>query len=113
MGKGLFGRVQDEMEAREKTPGLTMADILALPEAQRDLLIWMTRAVEVTMPQVIAQMGNDEAGARAMLATLLAKGFVREIEIKGTLRYRVRLAPKRKGSMPSNLWKALDEKISE
>ena len=32
MGKGLFGRLQNEIEAREKSPGLSMADILDLEE---------------------------------------------------------------------------------
>ncbi len=33
MGKGLFDRVQGEPEAREKSSGLQMSDLLALPNA--------------------------------------------------------------------------------
>ncbi len=113
MGKGLFGRLQNEVNAREKTPGITIADILDLPDSLRDLINWMMREVEVSLPELAAHLGKDEPSARAMLATLLDKGFVREIEMKGKLTYRVRLAPKRKITMPANLWKALDDKIDE
>ena len=113
MSKGLFGRLQDEMNAREKTPGITMADILTMPDALRELINWMMREVEVGLPQVAVHLQKDEPAARTMIASLIEKGFVREIDMKGDLRYRVRLAPKRKRDMPSNIWHALDDKIQD
>lgn len=113
MGKGLFGRLQNEVNAREKTPGITVADILELPDSLRDVINWMMREIEVSLPEIAEHFGKDEKSARAMVASLVEKGFVREIDMKGKLAYRVRLAPKRKSSMHSNLWKALDDKIDE
>ncbi len=113
MGKGLFGRLQNEMNAREKTPGVTVADILELPDVPRNLINWMMREIEVDLMEVANHLQTDESGAKKALAPLIDKGFVREIEMKGQVMYRVRLAPKRKSSMPSNLWKALDDKIEE
>src|SRR5262249_55027939 len=99
MGKGLFGRIQDEVNAREKSPGITMADILTMPDQLRELIRWMMREVEVGLPQVSAYMAKDESAARSMIKSLVDQGFVREIDMKGVVRYRVRLAPKRKHNM--------------
>jgi len=38
VGRGLFDRLDGELAAREKSPGLSMADLLALPEPQSGLL---------------------------------------------------------------------------
>jgi hypothetical protein len=113
MPKGLFGRVQDELEAREKTPGLSMADVLDLPDTLRQLVNWMMREDQVGLPQVMAHLGQDATAARATLATLVDKGFVREMQIHGETRYRVRIAPRRRRAVPLNIWQALDEKIEK
>lgn len=111
MGKGLFDRVQGELEARQKSPGLSMSDLLTLPEPLSGLLNWMMRQEQVALADVVAFLGQDEAHTRALLADLLDKGFIREIEIRGVTQYRVRLAPKRGRALPANLWEALDEKV--
>jgi hypothetical protein len=113
MTKGLFGRIQDEFKAREKTPGLDMAEILDLPDNLRSMINWMLRETYVDLAQVTAHLGHDEQNAHAMLDTLLDKGYIREIDMKGRVQYRVRLKPKRKHNMPSNLWKALDDKTGK
>ena len=113
MSKGLFGRLQEEVVAREKTPGLDMTEILDLPDSLREIINWMLRETQVTFAQVVTRMGKDEPTARAMLDNLLDKGYIREIDMKGQVQYRVRLKPKRKHNIPSNLWKALDDKTEK
>lgn len=113
MTKGLFGRLQDEVSVREITPGLDMGSILDLPDALREVITWMLRETHVDLAQMIAHLGKGESDARAMIGSLLAQGYVREIDIKGQVQYRVRLKPKRKHNMPSNLWKALEDKTDK
>ncbi len=108
---GLYDRVQGELEAREKSPGLHMSDLLALPDPVSGLLNWMIRQQQVGLADVAAFIRQDEECARTVLAELQDKGFVREIEVRGVMSYRVRLAPKRGKTMPSNLWRALDDKV--
>lgn len=108
---GLFNRLQGELEARERSPGLRMSDLLTLPEPQSGILKWMLRQERVSFADLVAFLGQDEAHARAIVADLCEKGFVREIEIRGVLEYRVRLAPKRGRSMPADLWQALSDKV--
>lgn len=111
MSQGLFGRLQQELAAREKVAGLTMADILSLPNDERQLINWMVRAGEVTLAEVVAQLGQDEATVQARLAALIEKGFMREIPSQGETHYQIRMAPRRKRNLPDNLWQALDSLI--
>ena len=113
MTKGLFGRIQDEFKAREKSPGLDMTEILDLPDQLRSVINWMLRETYVDLAQVTVYLDNNEQSARDMINTLLDKGYIREIDMKGRVQYRVRLKPRRKHNMPSNLWKALDDKTSK
>ena len=111
MDKGLFDRLLGELEAREKSPGLSMSDLLTLSEPLSGLLNWMVRQAPVALADVVAFLRGDEARTRLVLADLLDKGFVREIEIHGVTHYRVRLAPKRGRALPANLWQALSDRV--
>ena len=108
---GLFNRLQDELEAREQSPGLRMSDILAIGEPQCGLLNWLIRRAQVGPAEVAAFLQQEEAAARGIMADLRDKGYVREIEVRGVTTYRVRLAPKRGRRMPADLWHALDDKV--
>ena len=108
---GLFNRLQGELDARERSQGLRMSDLLVLPEALAGVLQWMLRQGGVTLTDVTAFLDQDETAARTVLATLVEKGFVREIEMRGETTYRVRLAPVRGRKLPEGLWQALDDKV--
>jgi IclR-like helix-turn-helix domain-containing protein len=113
MDKGVFGRLQSELDAREKAAGLSMADILALPDTPRSLVSWMLRQEEASLQQLAAHVGQDEATTRALVAELVGQGFVREMNLKGQHRYHVRLAPKKKRDLPADLWRALGQKLEQ
>jgi hypothetical protein len=111
MGRGMFDRLEDELTAREKSPGLSMADLLTLPEPQSGLLKWMTRQRAVAYEDVVAFLGGDEEQACLLLAGLLEKGWILEFEVRGVIQYRMRLAPKRGSALPGNLWQALGNRV--
>jgi hypothetical protein len=111
MGRGIFDRVEGELDARAKSPGLSMADLLTLPEPQGGLLKWMIRQGQVSFAEVVTFLGQDEEQTRSVLAELIEAAFVREIEMHGATHYRVRLAPKRGRALPANLWQALSDKV--
>lgn len=112
MGQGLFGRLQQELTAREKTAGVTMADMLELPPPERHLMNWLMRSGEVSAAAVAMQVG-DPAQAQSLLAGLIARGFVREASSCGELTYQVRLAPRRQRTLPANIWQALTDKLGK
>jgi len=110
MGQGLFGRLQQELTAREKTVGVTMADILELPPVERQLLNWLMRTGDASAAAVATQVG-DQAQAQRLLASFIARGFVREYTSGGALYYQVRMAPRRARNLPANIWQALTDKL--
>ncbi len=110
MSKGLFDRLEGELEAREQQLGLRMSELLTLPEEIGRLLNWMLRKRQVTLADICAFLGQDEAAARLLLADVQGRGYIREIELREETQYRVRLAPKRGRQLPADLWQALDDK---
>ena len=111
MGKtGFFDRIQAELDANDKAAGLSLAHVLSLPDPQRGLVNWIMREDEMDLAAVSARLGQSEEEARATLAELVAQGFLREIECRGRVTYRVRLGRKRGRDLPANLWQALDDK---
>ena len=74
---------------------------------------WLMRQEEADLAEVAAYVEEDEAKTQAMLDELVEKGFVRELQISGKLRYRVRLARRRKSQLSLDIWQALDTKTGE
>jgi hypothetical protein len=112
--EGLFDRLQTELEGREKAEGLSMADVLALPDPLRRFVNWLLREEEeVGLADAARQLGQDEVTAHAALAGLVAKGFIRELRVHGETRYQVRLSVSRRRQVPLDLWHALDDRVEE
>ncbi len=110
MSKGLFDRLEGELEAREQHLGLKMADLLTLPDPLGCLLNWMVRKRQVSLAEINAFLGQDEAQALCLLAEAQGRGYVREIELREGTRYRVRLSSRRGSELPEDLWQALQDK---
>ncbi|MEM7127849.1 MAG: hypothetical protein AAF702_16065 [Chloroflexota bacterium] len=110
---GLFDRLQSELEAREKAEGLTMADVLALPDEQSALVSWLIRQKEASLNDVAQYLDTSEADAQTMLNSLVEKSFIREMMIAGVTRYKIRFALKRGRDLPLNIWQTLDDRLPD
>ena len=77
--------------------GVSMADVLALPDELQAIIICLIREGEAELPGVAAFIKQDEATTSTLLADLIARGFVQEVPAEGKeqLRYRARLVSKR------------------
>jgi amino acid permease len=97
------------------TAGLSMANVFALPDSQRQILTWMTREgvtgqETVSLAQVATHTGQSEAVARTMLNTLVGQGFIRKLEVEGEIRYQPRLVSRRGRQLPEDILRALGDK---
>lgn len=108
---GLFDRLQSEIEAREKAEGLTMADVLALPDEQSKLLTWLINQKEASLYEIVNHLNVPEPEVRSMMDSLVEESFVREMPVAGVVRYKVRFARRRGRDLPLNIWQTLDEKL--
>lgn len=121
MSKGLFDRLQSELDAREKAAGLSMADVLMLPDSLRALVNWMLDQEQIRFSAIVAHSGQSEADARAMVAKLVERGFISRLENRMESKvereddaiYRIRFARKRGATLPLNVWRALDNKLDD
>jgi len=92
--------------------GLSMADVLALPDSQRQILTWMAREEitgqeTVSLAQVAAHIGRSEDVARSVLESLVEEDLIQEAEVEGETRYRPRLVARRGRELPEDIWQAL------
>jgi hypothetical protein len=111
MSRGIFHSLEGELAAREKSPGLSMSDLLALPDPLDRLCTWMLRQRQVSLADVVEFLEGDEPLAQKSIEDLLDQGFVREVAMGETTSYRVRLAPKQKRELPLDIWQALSDKV--
>lgn len=111
MGRGIFHSLEGELAAREKSPGLSMSDLLALPDPLDRLCKWLLRQRQVSLADVAEFLEGDEPLAQQAIEELLDRGFVREVAMAGEITYRVRLAPTRKRQIPLDLWQAVSDKV--
>lgn len=112
MPKGLFDRLQHTLAERTPSGGLTLADLMALPSDQRQLVNWLTRNGTASWPEISTQVGGTEQ-AQGLLDALRAKGFVEQLDGSTAPRYQVRLAPRRKRKVPTGVWQLLTDKLNK
>ncbi|MBI1741715.1 hypothetical protein HYR54_01460 [Candidatus Acetothermia bacterium] len=89
--------------------GLHLADALTLPASQRQLLQWMLRQGKVSLPQVVAHLGQDLKTAQIQLDVLMEQGLLREVRDGNEIRYQTHLAAKQGRPLPEHIWRALDK----
>jgi hypothetical protein len=94
-------------------PGRTIADTLALADAERRVVTWMLRRGEVHLEDVVAGLGQDRDAVLGLLVGLVEQGFVRERESPDGRYFRAQLAPTRPRRVPGKLWRALDDRLAE
>jgi len=89
--------------------GLRLADVLTLPDAEQQLVNWLTRHGEADLAAITAHAGEDQRLVSTRLASLVEHGYVGEVDVAGQKRYRARLAQRRASTLPDELWQALQE----
>jgi MinD-like ATPase involved in chromosome partitioning or flagellar assembly len=105
----LFLQLRAESLKLIENAGLSIADILILPDSLRQLVNWIMRYQEVTILEVATHIDEEEDAAYTMLESLVAQGFLSKRNLRGKSRYRLRLAPKRKRNLPQKIWQVLEE----
>jgi predicted transcriptional regulator len=107
MSSNLPHSAGNEEDKSQATAGLSMGDVLLLPDAERKIVNWLVRQREATVVQVAAQIERSPQTVQELLDRLVEQGFIQYTEIEGERRYRPRLAPKRNRSVPKNIWDKL------
>lgn len=98
-------REQQSEPPTSEQAGVTMSDVLALPDELRTIVTELMRQREAGLAEMAAFVEQDEVTTRTQLADLIAQGFVQEVPNQGEEqpRYRVRLRAKRRRALPLDL----------
>jgi DNA-binding transcriptional ArsR family regulator len=114
MNQGLFGRLQSELEEQEKVAGFSMADVLALPNAQRKLILWMIKHRQtVTLSTLADGLGESPEQTQIVLGPLIEQGLIRAMSVGGSERYKLRFARTQNSRSSKDIWQTLDKKLDD
>lgn len=110
---GMFNRIQNEIEAREKQEGISPADLLELSPPLRRLISHITREGDMTIATVAEHLGEPLAETRKLLDGLVEKGYLEREKRQEDWVYRTRFARKRGRDIPVGIWSALEQRTKE
>ncbi|BBD70124.1 hypothetical protein NIES4072_64890 [Nostoc commune NIES-4072] len=81
-----------QRQTNQRANGLKMADVEALPDSERQLVLWMLEtAAAVSLSEVSAylDLGKNKVVASTILDYLLQRGFLQLLESGGQPRYKI------------------------
>jgi hypothetical protein len=106
----MFEFLQRDLEQRASLPGITMADVLDLPEPLSAALKRMVRGRSVLLGEFAANLGLAVEQARAIGDLLVEKGYLIYAERKhdDEAIYRARFARVQGRHLPDAIWEALE-----
>lgn len=90
MSPGGFEQLRAECAAGPAGP-LHIADVLCLPQALREFVLWLIREGPVDAAELARRVGRDEPDGSAFLAELLERRLVVPDGADGTARFRLNL----------------------
>ena len=110
---GIFNRIQNEIDDRDKQEGITPADLLDLSPGLRRLMNRITREGSQTAEQAAEHIDMPTEEVEEMLSSLVNKGFLDREKKDDVWVYQTRFARKRGRQVPLGIWSALGEKTKE
>lgn len=98
----------DQRQSGRRRRGLNMAALLDLPEAQRELLLEITRREPVTLRELTEALDRDPIELEIQVSQMVTQDWldVQENEV-GAWVYRVRTGPRSKRTLPPGVWQVL------
>ena len=112
-GSGLFNRLQDEIEARDSGEGLSPIDLLDMPDAMASVINKIIRKNGMRLEDIAAELGQSPAETQSVLGELVAKGFVRRIEVKNEVWYKAQFGRKADKVLSLSIWSSLDDVMGD
>jgi len=106
----LFDRLQDEIDSRDSQEGISPADLLDMPAGLAIVVKQIVRRNGMKLSEVAELLDESPEAAQKMLDDLVAKGYVRQIDVKGVVWYKAHFG-RRRSRLSSDIWSALDDAV--
>ncbi|MCG3210471.1 MAG: hypothetical protein FOGNACKC_04102 [Anaerolineae bacterium] len=107
----LSDRLQEEISVRERVGGLSPIDLLDMPEILANIISQMVRRNGMHIDEVARQLGQSVADAQLTMDNLVAKGYVRRVEVNHQVWYKAYFS--RKADKNAGIWSLLGEVLNE
>src|SRR5512145_2558620 len=117
---GVFDRLQNKIEDKQKEGGITALDLADLPPALRKIMRLMLRQLQMNYPQLTEamdkmpekeRMNHDELDKA--LDTLTKQAWLIRLGEGSKAVYKVNLKAKAGSTLASGIWSALDDKLKK
>jgi predicted ArsR family transcriptional regulator len=103
----LFDRLQDEINSQESQEGISPVDLLDLPASISKIIKKIIRRNGMKLEEIAQELDQSVEQAKESLDELVAKGYVRQVEVKEVIWYKARFAQKRNRTLSAGFWSAL------
>jgi len=110
---GLFDRLQDEINSREQPGGLSPVDLLDMPPTMASIIKKIIRKNGMKLSEIAAALNKNPEETQQALDELVAKGFIRRVEVKQEYWYKAHFGRKADKTLNQSVWAALDKVVEE
>ena len=117
---GLFDKLQNELDIREKKGGITPLDLAELPAPLRKMMRTMLRKVELSKTEVAKVLEDLPPEDRkeiknldSALKTLIKQGWLISFGEGNSQRYRVNLRRKQGSTLAASIFDKLEERMEK
>ena len=117
---GIFDRLQNQIDDKNKDGGITALDLADLSPALRKIMRLMLRALQMNYPQLCEAMDKmpekdrlSRADLDAALDNLTQQGWLIRLGEGDKAVYKVNLRAKSGSTLASGIWSALDGKLKK
>lgn len=105
---GLFNRLQDEIDSREKEGGISPVDLLDLSPTLATVIREIIRRNGMKLADIAAALDQSTEEIQEALDELVVKGYIRRVEVRDELWYKAHFRRKADKTLDKSLWSALD-----
>lgn len=109
MDQDLFAQLLIELASLPDMDGVSMSEIVFLPEHLRVLMNWMVRENSFQFNNLAVFLKQDEENTHLILGMLVKKGLVEEVEGDEQEEYQIHLKASRNYQVPKDIWKVIDD----
>jgi hypothetical protein len=117
---GVFDRLQNQIEDKQKEGGITALDLADLPPALRKIMRLMLRELQMPYPRLLETMQKlpekermEPADLDHALKVLTEQGWLIRIGQGPRAIYKVNLRRKAGSTLAQGIWSTLDEKLKD
>lgn len=100
----------DQKHIRRRKGGLNPAELLDMPEETRALMVYIMRHEPVTPGEVARALKRDVSEVADHLQLLAVQGWLEMEHREDEQLYRVRLARRRRRTLPPGIWQVLEDR---